>query len=190
MNVVFKFLTILLFAAAFGWSRDFMGLPVEDDVSDSDMSMPNFVVGGGISLAYYLRGFDGTVDVDAEYRLHRLHAIGIHGGLSFAGEFIETGLDWRWYFKGALIQAGHDDFLHFSASVFCMEHFDEWFFSPAVEFGYGRDILFFKKTELLGRIEVQASYLLGEPVSKMNDRLPVEESGRLIVNIRFSLLFF
>ena len=175
MNVVFKSFLILLLAVAFGWSRDFMGLPVEDEVSDSDMSMPGFVVGGGLSLAYYLRGFDGTVDVDAEYRIHRLHSLGLHGGISIAGEFVETGLDWRWYFKGALIQTGHDDFLHFS---------------PAVEFGYGRDILFFKKTELLGRIEVQASYLLGEPVTKMNDRLLVDESGRLIVNIRFSLLFF
>ena len=152
--------------------------------------MPGFVVGGGLSLAYYLRGFDGTVDVDAEYRIHRLHSLGLHGGISIAGEFVETGLDWRWYFKGALIQTGHDDFLHFSASVFCMEHFDEWFFSPAVEFGYGRDILFFKKADLFGRFEFYGSYVVGHPVEKDNERLPITEPVRFFLYLKISLLFF
>ena len=187
---IFLALVLCLGIAPSAFADDFMGLPIEDSAAKDERSLPTWIFGGGASLAYYLRGIDGTVDLDLEYRAHRYHAFGIHGGLSFAGEFIETGLDWRWYFKGALMQSGHDDFLHFSASLFCMEHFEEWFFSPALEFGYGRDILFFKKSDLLGRIEVQAAYLLGEPVTKMNDRLLVDQSGRLIVNIRFSLLLF
>ena len=190
MSFLRKIAAVLLFAIALGHADDFMGLPIEDAVSKDVRALPTWIVGGGASLAYYLTGIDGTVDLDAEYRVHRLHSIGIHGGFFFAGEFFDTGLDWRWYFKGALMQTGHDDFLHFTVSAFCLEHLDEWFFSPAIGFGYGRDILFFKKSDMLGRIEILANYLLGEPIYKFDERRHMEVFGRFVVNIRFSLLIF
>ena len=168
---------------------DFMGLPIEDGVSKDERALPTWIFGGGASLAYYLKTLDGNVGVDAEYRLNKNHSVGILATLPFMAEYLEFGFDTRWYFRGSLMRSGHDDFLKFAASVFYMDH-DGSYFSPVVSFGYGRDVLFFKNANFLGRFEFYGSYVIGEPVEKQNERLPIVEPARFFLFFRLSLFFF
>lgn len=171
------------------WAEDFMGLPIEDGVSKDERALPTWMFGGGASLAYYLKTLDGNIGVDAEYRLHRNHSIGLFATLPFMAEYLELGLDTRWYFRGSLMRSGHDDFLKFAASAFYMDH-DGACFSPTISFGYGRDILFFKNADFLGRFEFYGSYVVGEPVEKQNERLPIVEPARFFLFFKLSLFFF
>ena len=169
MNLLHKIVAVLLLAVGASLAEDFMGLPIEDSAKD-ERPLPTWVFGGGGSLAYYLKTFDGTVNVDAEYRFDRHHSLSLYGNLPIVADFMEVGVDWHWYFKGSLMRSGHDDFLKFAVSAFYLDY-DETYFSPALSFGYGRDILFFKKADLLGRFEFYGSYVLGHPVEKDNEKL-------------------
>jgi len=167
-----------------------MGIPIEDNAKKDARPLPTFLLGGGVSLDYYLKTFDGSVALDLEYRVHRNHSIALFGTVPFVAEYLEAGIEWHWYFKGALMNTGHDDFLKFVFSGFYLDHEDESFFSPVISFGYGRDMLFFEKAEFLGRFEFYGSYVMGEPVEKENERLPILEPVRFFLHLRFSLLFF
>lgn len=190
MKLVCKIALILSLFAGYALADDFMGLPIESSESKDARPLPSFLWGGGVSLDYYLRSFDGAFSLDFEYRLHRNHSLGIYGTVPIVAEYLEAGIDWRWYFLGALMTTGHDDFLKFAVSGFYLDHAEGKFFSPVLSFGYGRDILFFKKSNFLGRLEFYGSYVLGEPVEKENDLLPIVEPVRFFLHLKFSLLFF
>lgn len=184
---------ISLFVALFvclAVADDFMGLPIEEHEAKNARPLPSFIFGAGMSLDYYLRSFDGSVAVNADYRLHRNHSLGIFGTVPFVAEYLEAGVDWHWYFLGSLMTSGHDDFLKFALSGFYLDHEKGKYFSPVASFGYGRDILFFKKSDFLGRLEFYGSYVLGEPVEKENERLPILEPVRFFLHVKFSLMFF
>ena len=189
MNLLRKIAVALVLAVGLALADDFMGLPIEDGASKDDRPLPTWVFGGGGSLAYYLKTFDGTVNVDAEYRFGTHHSLALYGNLPIVADFVELGLDWHWYFKGSLMRSGHDDFLKFAVSAFYLDY-DETYFSPALSFGYGRDILFFKKADLFGRFEFFGSYVIGHPVEKPNERLPITEPVRFFLYLKVSLLFF
>ena len=61
-------LLVVLFVAGACLADDFMGLPIEDRAKKDERPLPSFLFGGGASLDYYLKTFDGSVGVDAEYR--------------------------------------------------------------------------------------------------------------------------
>lgn len=189
MNFVQKIAAVLVFAVGLALADDFMGLPIEEDATKEDRPLPTWIFGGGASLAYYLKTFDGTLALDAEYRVGRHHSLAFYGMFPFVADFLEFGFDWRWYFKGSLMRSGHDDFLKFSVSAFYLDY-DETYFSPAFSFGYGRDILFFKKADLFGRFEFYGSYVVGHPVEKENERLPITEPVRFFLHLKASILFF
>ena len=104
MNSVKKIAAVLLLVVGLALADDFMGLPIEDGASKDERPLPTWIFGGGASLAYYLKSFDGTVNVDAEYRLNRNHSLGLYGNLPFVADFLEVGADWHWYFKGSLMR--------------------------------------------------------------------------------------
>ena len=114
-------LLVVLFVAGVCLADDFMGLPIDDRAKKDERPLPSFLFGGGASLDYYLKTFDGSVGVDAEYRLHKNHSLGIFGTVPFAAEFLEAGIDWHWYFLGSLMRSGHDDFLKFAVSGFYLD---------------------------------------------------------------------
>ena len=167
-----------------------MGLPIEDRALKDERPLPSLFFGGGASLDYYLRTFDGSVGLSAEYRLHRNFSLGLYGTVPFAAEYLEAGLDGRWYFSGSLMRNNHDDFLKFAVSGYYLDHEDGTYFSPVLSFGYGRDILFFSKGHLAGRLEFYGSYVIGEPVEKENEHLPIVEPVRFFLHLKFSVLFF
>ena len=80
------------------WADDFMGLPIEDGVKN-ERALPTWMFGGGASLVYYLKTLDGNIGADAEYRLHRNASVGLFATLPFMAEYLELGLDARWYFR-------------------------------------------------------------------------------------------
>lgn len=190
MKLARKTLQVLALFVSLALADDFMGIPIEDRESKDARPLPTILGGAGVSLDYYLRSFDGSVAFDVEYRINKNHSIGFFGTYPFVAEYLEAGFDWHWYFIGSLMTSGHDDFLRFSFSCFYLDHLDENYFSPVVTFGYGRDILFFKKSNFLGRLEFYGNYVLGEPVEKKNERLPIVEPVRFFLHLKFSLLFF
>ena len=185
-----RILSVIFFVAGACLAEDFMGLPIDDRAKKDERPLPSFLFGGGASLDYYLKTFDGSVGVNAEYRLRKNHSLGIFGTVPFAAEFLEAGIDWHWYFLGSLMRSGHDDFLKFAVSGFYLDHEDGSHFSPVVSFGYGRDILFFDKGSIAGRLEFFGSYVIGEPVEKENEHLPIVEPVRFFLYLKFSVLFF
>ena len=66
-----------------------------------------------------------------------------------------------------------------------MEKGDETFFPPVISFGYGRDILFFKKADLLGRIQLSGNYIIGEPVSKRQEWLLMDQEATSCCRLNF-----
>lgn len=180
---------LLLFAAVSCFSADFMGIPIEERASENDRPLPKWMFGGGASLAYYVN-FDCVFGAEVDYRLHPNHSLGVFGQIPVLGDFKELGLDWRWFFKGSLMYAGHDDFLQFAFSGLYMHHNGEKFFSPTLTFGYGRDVLFFEKGRLVGRIEIMGKYVMGEPVFKKNERFYFDEYSHFLALFRLSLFFF
>ncbi|MBR4784302.1 MAG: hypothetical protein IK012_03495 [Fibrobacter sp.] len=193
MNFLRKTAAVLLFAIALGHADDFMGLPIEDGASKDERPLPSFIFGGGASLLYYLKSIDGSVSLDAEYRVHKNVSLGLYGTVPFVADFLEFGLDCHWYFKGSLMRSGHDDYLKFAVSAFYLDY-DETYFSPVISFGYGRDMLFFKKADLFGRFEFYGSVVAGHPVEKENEKMnivgPYMEPVRFFLHARFSILFF
>lgn len=152
--------------------------------------LPMFAVGAGASLDYYFSSFDGGAQVTGQFRFHKHHAVDLFGAMPFGGDFYEVGLDYRFYFSGKLMSDSYDDFLRFGVSGIYMEKNDDSYFPPAISLGYGRDFLFFKKADFMGRVEVRASYILGEPLSQRLKDLPMTEDTHFIAYLHFSILFF
>ena len=89
MNLLRKIAVALVLAVGLALADDFMGLPIEDGASKDERPLPTWVFGGGGSLAYYLKTFDGTVNVDAEYRFGRHHSLALYGNLPIVADFVE-----------------------------------------------------------------------------------------------------
>ena len=187
MKLVRNTLLCFLVAVSLLQAKDFMGLPIEDPVMLQTRPLPTWIMGGGGFLSYYLNSVDGGLMASVDRRFMTHHSLGVSSHLFFGGDLWDVGLDYRFYFLGSLM-SGHDDFLRLSFSGMYLNKNDESFFSPMPSLGYGRDILFFENSNLVGRVEIRGAYLLGEPVEKKGAF--VGRVGRFIVYLDFSILFF
>ena len=190
MKQLIRVIVCLALAAGLSFGKDFMGIPIEEAPASEVRPLPLVVLGGGGFLRYYLNSVDGGVRASADFRFLKYHSLGLFGMLHLGDDLSEVGIDYRFYFLGQLMQSGHDDFLRLGISGLYMEKGDETFFPPVISFGYGRDILFFKKADLFGRFEFFGSYVVGHPVEKDNERLPITEPVRFFLYLKISLLFF
>lgn len=168
----------------------FLDMNMGETNAAESRALPIFAVGAGASLDYYFNSFNGGAQITGQFRFHRHHAVDLFGAIPFDGDFYEVGLDYRFYFTGKLMSESYDDFLRLGVSGIYMEKNDDSYFPPAVSLGYGRDFLFFKKADFMGRVEVRASYILGEPLSQKMKDLPMTEDTHFIAYLQFSLLFF
>ena len=190
MKRVLRVILCLLFAAGLSSGKDFMGIPIEESEAIAERPLPTWIFGGGGFLRYYLTSVDGGVRASADFRFLKHHSLGLFGMLHLGDDLSEVGIDYRFYFLGRLMQSGHDDFLRLGFSGLYMEKGDETFFPPVISFGYGRDILFFKKADLLGRIQLSGNYIIGEPVSKRQEWLLMDQEAHFLLSLEFSLMFF
>ena len=190
MKTVLRLIPYLLLAASLLYGKDFMGIPIEESPAATVRPLPTWIVGGGGFLRYYLNSVDGGVRLSTDFRVHKHHALGAFGLIHLGDDFLEAGLDYRFYFSGRLMETGHDDFLRFGFSGIYIEKNDESYFPPVISFGYGRDILFFKNADLLGRIQLSGKYIMGEPVSKKKETLFMEQEAHFLISLDFSILFF
>ena len=101
----------------------------------------------------------------------------------FSGDYVEIGANWRFFFRGLR----EDDFLRLGISFISFERDDKSYFPPRVTLGYGRDILFFKNTSFLWRLEFFASYIIGEPLFEKDGIFYREANFTFALNIGFYL---
>lgn len=190
MKQLTRVIFCLALAAGLSFGKDFMGIPIEEAPASEVRPLPVVVLGGGGFLRYYLNSIDGGVRASTDFRVHKHHSLGLFGLIHLGDDFMEAGLDYRFYFSGRLMETGHDDFLRFGFSGIYIEKEDESYFPPVISFGYGRDILFFKNADLLGRIQLSGSYIIGEPVSKKKDNHLIDQEAHFLISLDLSLLFF
>ena len=190
MKRVLTIICFVVLAAGVLHAKDFMGIPIEESAAVAGRPLPTWIVGGGGFARYYLASVDGGFTLMGDFRFHKHHSVGAFGQIHLRDDISEVGLAYRLYFSGLLMQSGHDDFLLLGPSCLFMEKSDGTYHPFVVTFGYGRDILFFKNADLLGRIQLSGSYIIGEPVSRKNSRIYMEEETHFLVSLNFSLLFF
>lgn len=189
-NKAWAVFALLLFCTSHSFAGYFLEMQSDEPAVVDARPLPFFLVGAGASLDYYFNSFDGGFQALGEFRLHEKHSVNFFGAIPVSGDFYELGLGYRFFFSGNLMGMGHDDFLSFGVSSIIMEKEDEVYFPPTLSVGYGRDILFFKNSDFMGRIEVRASYIIGEPLSEKVENLPMTEDTHFIAYMQFSLLFF
>ena len=176
------FFAALLLVCVQSFAGYFIEQPYEEAPVADTLSALSF--GGELQLVYYLGSVHPGVLLSGEYRFHKHHSLDLFGVALFSGDYLEIGSDWRFFFRGTR----EDDFVRLGISFVSFEHFDKSFFPPRVTLGYGRDITFFKKASFLCRIELNASYIIGEPLTeKENDFSYREAHFTAAMNIGFYL---
>lgn len=171
-------------------ARDFMGIPIDENVLQKSKPLPTWLYGGGGFLSYYASSIDGGVKLSVERRLHPHFSLDICGMMFLGNDLYEASLDGRYYFRGSLMSSKNDDFLRLGVSAIYMEKGGESYMPPAISLGYGRDVLFFENAHFLGRFEIRGIYVIGEPISKKDDHRLVTQESHLLVNLELSLIFF
>ena len=174
-----RIVKILLVALLLSCVQSFAGYFIEqkyEDVPVKDTLSP-LSFGGELELVYYLSSVHPGVLLSGEYRFHKRHSADLFGVALFSGDYVELGLNWRFFFRGLR----EDDFLRLGVSFVSFEYEDKSYFPPRVTLGYGRDILFFKNTSFLCRLEFIASYIIGKPL--------VEKDGLFIREAHFTAAF-
>lgn len=172
------------------FAKDFMGLPIENTASLQSRPLPTFMGGGGGFFTYYLNSVEGGVSLFADYRAFRRHSFGLHGQMMLGNDLCEVGLNWKFYFRGSLMELKSDDYLLLGVSGLYMDKRGGSYFPPVVSVGYGRDVLFFETAPFIGRIELRGSYVLGESIAKREKSELIDRETNLVVYLSFSILFF
>jgi|P1105metagenome_2_1110788.scaffolds.fasta_scaffold03457_8 hypothetical protein len=176
---------ILLVALLLSCVQSFAGYFIEqkyEDVPAKDTLSP-LSFGGELELVYYLNSVHPGILLSGEYRFHKHHSADVFGVALFTGDYVELGLNWRFFFRGLR----EDDFLRLGVSFVSFEREDKSYFPPRVTLGYGRDMLFFKNTSFLCRLEFLASYIIGQPLAKKDGLFYREANFSVALNIGFYL---
>ena len=147
--------------------QSFAGYFIEQTYEDAPVadSLAPLSFGGELELVYFLGSVHPGILLSGEYRFHKHHSVDVFGAALFSGDYLEFGLDWRFFFRGLR----EDDFLRLGVSMVSFERDDKSYLPPRITVGYGRDILFFKKTSFLCRLELNGSYILGKPLVEKSD---------------------
>ena len=177
---------IILVALLLGAVQSFAGYFIEQSRDDAPAmdSLSTLSFGGEFSLVYYLSSFHPGALLSGEYRFHNHHSADAFAAVLFSGDYFEFGLNWRFFFRGER----EDDFVRLGVSMLSFERDDKSYLPPRITFGYGRDILFFKKSSFLCRFELSASYIIGKPLSiKENEFYNRDAHFSAALNIGFYL---
>ncbi len=144
--------------------QSFAGYFLEQSPEESQAkdSLSTFSFGGEFGLEYYVGKVHPGISLGGEFRFHNHHSADLFASAMFGGEYFQFGLDWRFFFRGTR----EDDFLRLGVSMISFERDDKSYFPPRVMLGYGRDILFFKNTSFLCRLEFLTSYIIGKALSE------------------------
>ena len=175
---------IFLVAILLGVAQSFAGYFIEQTYEEpaAQDSISSLSFGGEFSLVYYLSSVHPGVLLSGEYRFHNHHSADAFAAVLLSGDYFEFGMNWRFFFRGER----EDDFLRFGVSMLSFEREDKSFLPPRITLGYGRDILFFKKSSFLCRFELSASYIIGKPLAeKENEFYSREAHFTAALNIGF-----
>lgn len=178
-----RILSIKLFvvAALLACVQSFAGYFLEQPYEDAPVkdSLSSISFGGEFELVYYLSSVHPAILLSGEYRFHKHHSLDVFGAALFSGDYAEVGVNWRFFFRGLR----EDDFLRLGVSFISFEREDKNYFPPRVSLGYGRDILFFKNTGFLWRLEFLASYIIGQPLAEKDGLFYREANFTVSLNI-------
>ena len=175
------FFVALLLACVQSFAGYFIEQKYEDVPVKDSLSTLSF--GGKFEFVYYLNSVHPGILLSGEWRLHKHHSADLFGVALFSGDYIEVGANWRFFFRGLR----EDDFLRLGVSFISFERDDKSYFPPRVTVGYGRDIMFFKNTDFLCRLEFVASYIIGEPLFEKDGIFIREANFSVALGIGFYL---
>ena len=178
------FVAAILLASVQSFAGYFIEQSYDESASAKD-SLSSFSFGGELELVYFLGSVHPGVLLSGEYRFHNHHSADLFAAVMFSGEYLEFGLDWRFFFRGMR----EDDFLRLGVSMLSFERDGKSYLPPRVTFGYGRDILFFKKTSFLCRLELDASYIIGKPLLEKGDKF-VSREAHFAAALNIGFYFF
>ena len=163
--------SVKIFALAFllACVQSFAGYFIEQAYVDEPAkdSLSAFSFGGELELVYFLSSIHPGILLSGEYRFHKHHSADLFGVALFSGDYLEIGANWRFFFRGTR----EDDFLRLGISMVSFERDEKNYFPPRVTVGYGRDIMFFKNTSFLCRLELVASYIIGKALAEKDGEL-------------------
>ncbi len=175
------FVVVLLLACVQSFAGYFIEQKYEDVPVKDSLSTLSF--GGEFEFVYYLNSVHPAILLSGEWRLHKHHSADLFGVMLFSGDYVEVGANWRFFFRGLR----EDDFLRLGVSFISFERDDKNYFPPRVTVGYGRDIMFFKNTDFLCRLEFVASYIIGEPLFEKDGIFIREANFSVALGIGFYL---
>ena len=181
IRIVKLLVVAILLASVQSFAGYFLEQKYEDVPAKDTLSALSF--GGELEFVYYLSSVHPGILLSGELRLHKHHSADLFGAALFSGDYVEIGANWRFFFRGLR----EDDFLRLGISFISFERDDKSYFPPRVTLGYGRDILFFKNTSFLWRLEFFASYIIGEPLFEKDGIFYREANFTFALNIGFYL---
>lgn len=189
VRILFFHVLLVLFVCA---NNAFCGYFLDEEKPKNTLKSNNvqLIFGGNLQVAFYQNSFDFGGDIGAEYRVMKNHSLSIMAAYLLDGKLFGVSLDWRLFFSGQLMDSGHEDFLRAGFTGFIFEKLDENYFSPAIEFGYGRSFLPFKNANFLLRLEICAAYVLGEALPNRSGDIFANESARFMSFMSFGVYFF
>ena len=162
-----RIVKILAIAILLASVQSFAGYFIEQTYEDAPVqdSLSSLSFGGELELVYYLSSVNPGLLLSGEYRFHKHHSADVFAVVIFSGDYFEIGADWRFFFRGMR----EDDFVRLGVSMISFERYEKSYFPPRITVGYGRDIMFFKNSGFLCRLELDASYILGRALVKHDD---------------------
>lgn len=177
------FVLAILLLSIQSFAGYFIEQPREDKTVTESLSTLSF--GGELELVYYLSSIHPGVMLSGEYRFHNHHSAGLFAATLFSGDYLEFGLDWRFFFRGTR----EDDFLRVGASMVSFERDDKSYLPPRLTLGYGRDMVFFKNSGFLCRLELDASYIIGKPLLEKSESY-VNREAHFTASFNIGFYFF
>ncbi|MCQ2104549.1 MAG: hypothetical protein MJZ26_02040 [Fibrobacter sp.] len=152
--------------------------------------LPSWIFGGSFDIGFYLNALDVGASAAGEYRLLPKHSLGLAAGVQFGGELLDVALDYRFFFGGTMMEVGYDDFIHLAVAGMYFEKFDESYFVPTISVGYGRDFMPLRKADLLCRMEIKISYLIGETIADFDEGKLIARETHMVTNFSVGVFLF
>ncbi|GHV11799.1 hypothetical protein AGMMS49938_03150 [Fibrobacterales bacterium] len=138
------------------------------DLVEEEIPPPSFVYGAGYAGRFFAGGIDNYGELSTHYRVNKNWAFGVKGDFNFSRSGFLAGAFGHYLPSGNLFEEQAENFLHFGLDYIKMENAH----SPLLSLGYGRDILFWKKSPLGLRMLARLEYAFANHIfSRKNDGL-------------------
>lgn len=183
-----KILLLLALVASMSWAGFF--IENNEPKAEPVREMPSLFYGGAVDVGYYLRSVDVGVNLQGEYRMAKHHSAAVFARGLFIGGVYEAGVDYRFFFGGAMMEFSMDDFVRLGVSGVLVKNFDEFDISPMISIGYGRDFMPMPKANFLCRLEISLGYMIGDGIAEDDEDDFFNRETNLLAHFNIGFLFF